>query len=35
MVMEKKKKPVVSKNNIKTCLRFAQKYNIWTINEWK
>lgn len=35
MVIEKEKKPVFPKINIKACLRFAKKYNIWTIKQWK
>lgn len=38
MVIEKKKKPVFPKINIKACLRFAKKKKkntIWTIKQWK
>lgn len=33
--IEKKKKPMISKKNIKARLAFAKKYMHWTVDDWK
>lgn len=30
----KKKKPALSKTNIKACLEFSRKHEFWTVDDW-